>query len=276
MKNPIIILIVLTFFIYPTYAAYHYEEGVGIVDDSGTIYDQGGNIYSYYNSHFTTLKPSCQIVPIINQETISPEDNLSISFLLSCKGKIESNQLNIYFPEGFLSNKEKAYFSQFLAGDDTTATAIWFNEKPVIDISEGKGAFIEILPVYFKEVFPNKTITFGESYSPLGHPPILFNAKSKEKIKPGDYTINVIFHYSDGNEWYQNKESIRVHVNNPIEENRNDLFFILAILALGFPWISGYIKEYYNKILSSKLGIIIKILTIIAIVLIIRLIIISL
>lgn len=255
MKYLIITLFVLTFFIYTAYA-FSYEEGVGILNDDGTLYDSGARIAVKYNSNFTTLKPSCQIVPIINQETISSGDNFSISFLLSCKGKIESNQLSIYFPEGFLSNEKRAYFSQFLVEEKT---AIWLNEKPEITNITTEGAFLDIIPVFFMEAYPDKRITFGEKYSPLRHPPILFNAYSNEEIEPGDYTIKVIFQYSDGKEWHSSYEEVDIHVKELYEKTWGQILItiiggiILAIIIAFSNIIESLIKKCPMKRLIENI-----------------------
>lgn len=241
MNYLIITLLVLSFFIYPAYA-FSYEEGVGILNDNGTLYDRGGGgFYEVYNSNFTALKPSCQIVPIIDKKIISSGDNFSISFLLPCKGKIESSQLNIYFPEGFLSNENKSYFSQFLANGENETVAVWFNEKPTIDYVS-KGATIDINPVYFMEVFPHKRITYGEVYSPRGHPPILFSAYSNEDIDPGDYTIKVIFQYTDGKEWYSSYEEVDIHVKEMYETTEGLIIIsIIGSILLAFILNTGKI-----------------------------------
>lgn len=253
MKYLIITVFVFTVFIYPS-CAFSYKEGVGILNPDGTLYDNGGSFYSVYNSNYTTLKPSCQIVPNIDQKIISSGDNFSISFLLPCKGKIESSQLNIYFPEGFLSDNKKSYFSQFLAGGENKTAAVWLNEKPTIDNVSTDGAIISIDPVFFMEIFPDKRITYGEVYSPRLRPPILFDADSNEKIKPGDYAITIIFQYSDGIEWYSSYEKVDIHIRSFYETTWGQIIIAICsgIILLALPILLNIWLKYFEKQTANK------------------------
>ena len=253
MKKLIITLFILTFFIPHAYAFY-YEEGVGIFYVNGTLYDKGGKFLYAYTSNFTILNPSCQIIPIVDKKTIDSGDPFNITFLISCKGKIESNLICIYFPHEFLSNDKEAYFSSFLSEVDieNKTHAVWWNEKPVKNVIQNEGAIFKLVNVAFLEVRPDARFVFGETYTDLGNPPVIFRGFSNEKINPGDYKIKIIFQYSDGNDWYSSQEEVTIHVREFYEKPFGQIIIatIGGIILLIFNMYS--IKSILNEIMLAK------------------------
>ena len=108
MQKKLIVVILILIWINPACADLNnvsYEEGKGIFVN-GTMYDKGGQAGEAYKTSFTSLKPSCQIVPILDKQMINSGENFNISFQIACQGKVESNLLNMYFPSGFLSTNK--------------------------------------------------------------------------------------------------------------------------------------------------------------------------
>lgn len=213
-----------------------------------------GECYHTSNSSFTSLKPSYQIVPIINRDVINPGENFSINFQVVGGGKVESNFITIYFPPNFLSEKNDSFFSPLLAqmNKNNKTTMVWFNEIPIkMRPISNDVIIISFVNATFMELDPNFRAIFGEVTSNR-HPPLLFEGVSSENAFRGDNRIKIIFRYSDGKEWYSSKEEITIHVNNPIEENRQIFFIASAILGIILTCIS--IEDKFQKIISSWYG----------------------
>lgn len=243
MKKLIIVVLILIG-INPAYAVLNnvtYEEGKGIFVN-GTLYDKGGQAGEAYNSSYASLKPSCQIIPILDKEMINSGENFNISFQIACEGKVESNLINIYFPSEFLSPNKNAYFyfylKQMIIGDKLNA--VWLDEKPEIRPISAEGGAISLFPVTFMEINGDDRITFGEK-TIRGHPPLLFTAFSSEKAALGDNKIKIIFHYSDGKEWYSSQEEVTIHIREWYEKTEYQIS--LALL----PIVASIIGFAYRK-----------------------------
>jgi len=64
--------------------------------------------------------------------------------------------------------------------------------------------------------------------------PIHIKMNIAENAPHGDQYVYLVFTYTDGTKWYQDKEKIKIHVNNPFEKNIQWIFVMLSILGLIF------------------------------------------
>jgi hypothetical protein len=86
--------------------------------------------------------------------------------------------------------------------------------------------------------------------------PISVTIYTSKNAPEGDNKIDLVLTYSDGKKWYQDSKEILIHVNNPVEEQRQVLFIILTIfgLLISIVSVSEWAKQKFKKILLGKFG----------------------
>lgn len=217
---------------------------------------------------FGNKPPSYTIVTIPATINTDPGETVNVNIYISGLGNIKNNKLIVFFPDDLLNTENPGVIGTTIrcAGYGNTSTGFpsFFDDNITLrDIS------ISLQECNF--MYPE---TFEENIAPLimserrifEKPPIYISMNIAKEATPGDREVYLVFTYTDGIKWYQDKEEIMIHVNNPIEENRIVLLIILAILAFSFPWISEYTKNLYVKIMASRLRILLKLLVILAII----------
>jgi hypothetical protein len=85
-----------------------------------------------------------------------------------------------------------------------------------------------------------------ESLNEQNVPPIMFEGRNNgsppsyiimniaDNATPGEYEIPIEFTYTDGEKWYQDEKKLTIHVNNPVEENRQILAIFVALIGIIF------------------------------------------
>ena len=238
----------------------------------------------YEITEFHNYSPAYTLIPIPNELIVNPGGEAKIDLYISGLGKIKENKILLRIPQDLLNSENPGNLngSIICGGMDPN------NVSPMIDVDSNNLLNMRIVlnECNFWAVVDdigddskNMTLTAPMLLSERDNSdfaPIHIKMNIAENAPHGDQYIYLVFTYTDGTKWYQDKEKIKIHVNNPVEENRKLLFVILAVLAFAFPWISESTKKTYNTLLSSRLGILTKLITILAMVYVAYLIIISL
>lgn len=245
-----------------------------------------GQSFSYIlfpNSTFTDLNekiPSYEMILVPDQITTNPGETIKVDIFISGLGYIQNNKIHVFTPENLLNPENPGLISVNIAcvtNNTTNITQAGFIEwtAPLLDpkFSIAPCNFMSIdsnldpnVKLYRAPPIMSEERYEGQHQGYKGKPPIYLMMNIADNATPGDRGVNLVFTYTDGIKWYQDKEKITIHVNNPLEENRQILLIILAILAFSFSWVSEYTKELYKEILSSRYRKVLQILTILAII----------
>lgn len=214
----------------------------------------------YYNK-----TPTYTLVPVPNKITVNPDQKMvNINIFISGEGLIQGNKLIYFYPPDLL-DPEAGKYSKTIGCNNTSIVTI----NTQLNINEYRG--FSLPPCYFTNI-QSLDNEFGASpiltelYNPSA--PIYLKLNISKNAPYGDTDILLVFTYTDGVRWYQNEKAITVHVNNPVEENRQILFVVSAILGIILTCMS--VEDKFKKYLSSWCGriILIAIFLLIAIILI--------
>lgn len=226
--------------------------------------------------NYFNLTPELSLAIRSNKLTINPGDQLEFEIFVTGYGHIE-NVTKIFgtFPTGLVEEGSPYGTVEYILINVTTKQPYKIIDNLPLPFYVWKGN------LYYTQ-FTNSENCYSvpiisEVYFPINNiseAPIKIRINTSIHAPSGDNVINLILTYSDGEKWYQDKEKIAIHINNPIEENRQLLFIILTIIGIIIAFIS--IEDKLKKLLSSWYGKIILIVTIILIAIILYYIIISL
>lgn len=201
--------------------------------------------------------------------TINPGDQIEFEIFITGYGHIE-NITKIFgtFPIGLVEQGSPTYGTYEYVLFNVTTQQYY---KTTSNLTYPFYVWKENL--YYKQ-FRNSencssVLTRSEVYFNINsiiEAPIKIKINTSTHAPSGDNVINLILTYTDGEKWYQDKEKIAIHINNPIEENRQLLVIISTIVGIILTCIS--IGNKLEKLYSSWYGKIILIVTIVLIVII--------
>ena len=198
--------------------------------------------------------PSYTIIPIPATLSTDPGKTINVDVYIAGMGNIKNNKLVFYYPNNLLNSENPGRVGTTIACITDTITNV---ETPTIkDNSVPLTGIVGVNLVSCNFMYENNTLRLMSEAKNNGVPPIYLTLNVAKNATPGDRDVGLFFIYTDGIKWYQDREKITIHVNNPVEENRTHLLIILAFLAV--PWFSNYTKNKYKQILSSRFGIIVE------------------
>ncbi len=226
-----------------------------------TAYSQSDNGFGK-NAIFTDLyynkTPAYTLVPVPNKITVNPDQKMvNVNIFVSGEGYIQRNRLIYFYPPDLL-DPEAGKLGRTIKCNITSIETIIDTQ---FNLNDYRG--LSLPPCYFMNIqSPNNTFDAPPILTELYNPsaPIYLKLNISKNAPYGDTDILLVFTYTNGTKWYQDKEKITVHVNNPIEENRQILVIISTILVILLTVIS--VEDKFKNYLSSVRGIIILIITI--------------
>lgn len=213
-------------------------------------------------SDLNNITPSYSLIVIPKMVSVNRGDKIEIRVYVAGLGAIKNNKLQVFAPRELSNSGIVGTIIVCATNINTNITAPEFYETntTVFDqaISFSPCNFMHANITYEGYTAPviisERNFIFREkTYSPMY---IIIN--TARNAVPGDHIIELVFTYTDGTKWYQDKEMISVHVNNPVEENRTYLLIILALFSV--PWVTDYTKEKFSILLSSRYGFAIKLI----------------
>lgn len=204
---------------------------VGLFIDN-ELYDKGGTVVKYYNSSFTDLKPSYQIISLVDKNVIDAGDEFVIFIQIVGQGIVKSNLFYVAFPPQFLNPKYRGYTEYYII-DAANNKAFWFNERPC-KIGFDPQGYMTVLPkAIFGEFVPNSPGIWGERVY-QDHSPIVLNVRTDPNAPPGDRLIKFSLLYSDGKEWYHTQEETSIHIRDWYEKWLNQILITALLPIIGF------------------------------------------
>jgi hypothetical protein len=208
------------------------------------------------------LTPSYKLAIVSDKYNVNPGDSINWSIFISGLGKVEKNKLLVYYPSILLNQTNPG--ESILHLDCINITI----NKTVPSLSSSTyylntsypANFAQMVSCYFmynNTNFPNQApLIISEtwlSFNETTVPPISLRFNTNKNAPPGDYIIELIFTYSDGNsngsKWYQDDRQVLLHVNNPIEQNRSLIALLIGIITFFFPliWSLEILKKFRGQ-----------------------------
>lgn len=227
------------------------------------------NISIYPNFIFSekyNLTPSYSIIMLPDKNDVNPGDSINFKIYISGMGFINSHKINIfYIPELLDKNTPGIFISNIGCNYDTLTGKICprdgYYSTPIYPKSSRLLIYLQNCLFMNDNINDNFNIPKIKIEEPAINytSPISLNLNISNNAPTGDQTLDVIFTYSDGLKFYQDKKQVIIHINNPIERYS---FIIASIIAIFAIFINLYINEIKKLIKKYKLIIIILIILI--------------
>jgi len=197
------------------------------------------------------MKSSYQLIPRVVTPSINPGDKIEIDFFISGYGPVKKCKLNIFHSSKKLINEKdpgKIEWSIQVAKDKTTNKII----QPVSGNDyKGKhnldhvGAFIYLNEGFFLDDPRITSTPFGlarimseNTWDKLF--PLSMMINTLKDVSSGNYTLDLNFTYSDGDEISTNHKTVVIHVRNWKEKNEKKLWFIGIIGAVALAIVTQF------------------------------------
>lgn len=208
--------------------------------------------------------PSLKLVIVNEKNSVNPGDSLKSVIYISGIGPIKKNKIRVFIPPFLLNPEDPGLLTTNIHCRYQNNTPIpWYREDSN-PIYEGVVSLTECNFLIEKE--PPTDFAAPLLLSEWEKAPMYINLNISEDAKPGDYEIQLIFTYSaDEINWYQDRGGVKIHVNSPVEQYRYYVFLLLTIIAIVLSGISGWTKEKYKMLRKSRIGYLILIGIILAI-----------
>ncbi|MDX5990280.1 hypothetical protein E6P09_17240 (plasmid) [Haloferax mediterranei ATCC 33500] len=196
------------------------------------------------------MKPSYQIVPVIQTPEIDPGGPVKISIFISGFGDVDKNKLyvNHYHEEiideenpGTLRycihdahDKESGEYSQPASGEDYLCThqldavSVYLNLAKSYFVGDSRN-------LHSERALPHSVAE--QTHDQLA--PLEYELNTKDDARPGNYDITFSLSYTYEDMAMQDTQTVVVHVNNWKEAHQTKLEIVGTILALGILLVSA-------------------------------------
>ncbi len=183
------------------------------------------------------MKSSYQLVPILVTPSINPGDKIEIKIFFTGEGSLSQNKLTFYPPDDLLDdgNIGKYFWAFPLKIEDKI-----YEPDEGIPL-EHKVGWISVPKKFFEPYRKANNNELSWNYGETlvnTRPPFILSLNTSDKVRAGDYTINFVLTYSNGDEIAGDHKSITIHVKTWAERNSKALQMIGA-LAGGLAIITG-------------------------------------
>lgn len=202
-------------------------------------------------SELSNKTPSYTIVPVPATIITDPGKTVNVDIYISGFGNIKNNKIRVFFPDDLLNPEDPGVIG-------TTIRCVSYDNKTKIPSFFDINVTLSDIVINLQECNFMHSTTYEEFQTPLimserkifEKPPIYLSMNIAKNATPGDREVEIVFTYTDGIKWYQDKEKITIHVNNQVEENRQTLFILLALIGILLSFSST--SEKFGLILSSR------------------------
>lgn len=227
----------------------------------------------YPNEIFSELNnetPSYTLIPIPSAIITDPGRTVNVDIYISGFGYISNNKMIVFVPSNLLNTENPGRIGASIGcmhNKTTNITVPIFSETST-NLTAVKAGLIPgmtgLIPGVKFSLIKCNFMYNNETLNEQNVPPIMLEGRNNgsapsyiimnlaDNATPGDYEIPIVFTYTDGEKWYQDKKQITIHVNNPIEENRFWLVIALTLLGGLLTYIS--IEDNFKKYFSSCFG----------------------
>lgn len=230
---------------------------VGFVVLSNVYYASAVNELDYNGScikdSYSNMEPSFSLAARIDKPVINKGDTIKFEVYISGYGHV-TNLTKIY-----------ASLPIRLVDDNTTFGSGYYigfsnNTRNLKDLTKYNfllntpNAFYVYFPNdYFNQIFESNCytiLTFTEMNYPISGEmvaPILININTSKNAPDGDNKINLILTYSDGKNWYQDKQEVSFHINSWQEQHYYQYAGLIALIGALVVAIASFIWNIVAK-----------------------------
>jgi hypothetical protein len=204
--------------------------------------------------------PSYTLIPIPETITINPDETVYFAIFISGMGNIKNNKIRVFFPKNLLNSENPGIIGTSL--NCVNFIDVYTNLSTHLPHNLVQNNTLSNIAIDLVDCNFMHSKTFGEYEAPIimserendGLPPIyiVMNVADKHNVTFGDHAVPLIFTYTDGIKWYQDEKILTIHVNNPVEENRQILTILSTAVAIILTCIS--LDEKFKKLLSFWIG----------------------
>jgi hypothetical protein len=174
---------------------------------------------------------SYSLIIYSNSNVLNPNDLCEIGVFVPGEGKIDLAKVSVIIPHELARDGYIRSFKPEPICNDYCCTGFDLsNENWIVYTSK---MYAILRKDYFKPMcsipdsllseYSIRIMDTNKLYTPIN---IRFNIS--KNVNPGDYSLKFILFYKDGNNWYQDEDTIKIHVNNFYEQ------YELGLWVLGF------------------------------------------
>lgn len=213
----------------------------------------------YEFTEFHNYSPAYTIIPMPNEIIVNKGHPASIDLYVSGLGMMKENKILLRIPPDLLDSKNPGKIEGSIKcrgdnrtnfeskiethWDDISSMRIVLNECNFMAVKEETVAKTTLrrTPILLSERdnIDNKSQTI--------YPPISINLNISEDAPAGDQYIYLVFTYTDGTKWYQDKEKIKIHVNSYYEEHQIGVRIFIGVLAAVIFALLGILYRFIKK-----------------------------
>ena len=234
---------------------------VFIIISSLVIVGSGESEEKYEFTEFHNYSPAYTIIPMPNEVILNKGESAYIDLYVSDMGMIKENKILLRIPPELLDSENPG---QIDAGEivcvGNNSNDVEPRLKPnSIDITNME---ITLSDCTFMAVVDNtvnvdnmqrtqKAPMLLSERDNTGYPPIHIKMNVAENAPNGDQYIYLIFTYTDGTKWYQDKEKIKIHVNSFYEEH---LIGVGVLIGVVVAIIGQFLIALYNVTRNERIS----------------------
>ena len=189
---------------------------------------------------FHNYSPVYSLIPMPNEVIVNKGGEVNIDLYVSGLGMIKENKILLRIPPELLDSNNPGQIEAgeiVCVGENSSTVDAQFKPYTVgitnMEITLSDCTFMAIVDENSMERTLKAPMLLSERDN-NDYAPIHIKMNIAKNAPPGDQYVYLVFTYTDGTKWYQDKEKIKIHVNNPFEKNIQWIFVMLSILGLIF------------------------------------------
>ena len=205
------------------------------------IIGSGESEEMYEFTYFHNYSPAYTLIPMPNEVLVNKGEQASIDLYISGLGMIKENKILLRIPPELLDSENPGQIDAgeiVCVGENSSDVEPRLHPKTV-DISNME---ITLSDCTFMAVVDD-TVNIGSmertQKAPMllserdnsEYPPIRIKLNISENAPTGDQYIYLVFTYTDGTKWYQEKEKIKIHVNSFYEQYQAYVLIFIGVIA---------------------------------------------
>ena len=203
---------------------------------------------------FHNYSPSYTLIPMPNEVIVNRGEPAEIDLYISGLGTIKENKILLRIPPKLLDSKNPGEIvggEIICVGENSSDVVARLKTNTVditnMEISLSECTFMAAVDEDSMERTLKAPMLLSERDN-NGYSPIHIKMNIAKKAPHGDQYVYLVFTYTDGTKWYQDKEQIKVHVNSPYEQFYiYHLIFIGVVVAIIGQFIIASYKIIQNK-----------------------------
>jgi len=197
------------------------------------------------------MKSSYEIIPKLITPSIKGGETVEIELFMSGYGKVIKNKLNVTFSSKKMFDMTNPSFAEYnivFAVNEKTGEKFPFADKTTyskINL-DPTGATINLNEGFFSDVESENNLKMSKVGFPQimpervfeRQPPFRFSFNTNKDTPAGNYDIDFVLTYSDGDEITTNHKKVTIHVKSFLEKYEKK-FKLIGLFLTGIGLIAG-------------------------------------